>query len=408
MSTPDQVTDSPVQDAELLEAAWRKYSADLAAVREMLLSSPFLDRTPHLRPQLYAYLLEQHFLAYVNGVRAEGAQPRLIYQEHDFFTMFLPCPEFFYVQAFLDGRRRYRLRGNRRDTQWFALQVQSSRFGEGSRSMGTIDFDDLGVGLGEDFEVVFSADDPGHSAWIALDPNSPANYLFVRRCLSDWDNGRPAELVLEISDGQPAPATTPTAAEMARRLSWAGDMVRNSTGFWVRRFLNDLYQRLGANQLELIGGGTLRHQATSDFALYGWMIYELEPDEALIIETEVVDCTYWGIHLGDMWQQTHDFYYHHSSLNERQAVADSDGRIRCVVALDDPGVPNWLDPIGIGFGVVLVRWYRAEHEPACGITKVKLADVRAHLPAETPVVTPAERQATIDRRHRSLRRISRI
>ncbi len=32
--------------------------------------------------------------------------------------------------------------------------------------------------------------------------------------------------------------------------------------------------------------------------------------------------------------------------DEHQAVLDADGKFRAVLALTDPVVPNWLDPVG--------------------------------------------------------------
>jgi hypothetical protein len=78
-----------------------------------------------------------------------------------------------------------------------------------------------------------------------------------------------------------------------------------------------------------------------------------------------------------------------------------------VIAHVDPGVPNWLDVAGLPSGVIQLRWNRASDHPDPQVTKVPLAEVRSHLPADTPVVTPAERAESlrVRRRGAQMRRV---
>ena len=96
-----------------------------------------------------------------------------------------------------------------------------------------------------------------------------------------------------------------------------------------------------------------------------------------------------------------------SSLNDSQAHIDSDGKARFVISRLDPGVPNWLDKADYPWGMIQMRWNRASDYPDPTIKKVPFADVRQHLPADTPVVTPAERieQLRVRREGAQLRRI---
>jgi hypothetical protein len=85
-------------------------------------------------------------------------------------------------------------------------------------------------------------------------------------------------------------------------------------------------------------------------------------------------------------------------------VIDGDGRFRAVVAHADPGVPNWLDTLGNGGGVLIFRFFRTDHVVCPAIRKVGLSDVRSHLPADTPSVDPAERARALEARTRASRR----
>ena len=66
-----------------------------------------------------------------------------------------------------------------------------------------------------------------------------------------------------------------------------------------------------------------------------------------------------------------------------------------MISAEDPGIPNWLDNAGYTAGVILARWEMCDTYPDHIVRKVKTADVRKYLPADTPVVTPEQRDANI-------------
>jgi hypothetical protein len=132
------------------------------------------------------------------------------------------------------------------------------------------------------------------------------------------------------------------------------------------------------------------------------MQYEVEPGEALIIEMPPIKGRYWGYQLGTVWGQTTDYAFHHSSINMKQAMIDGDGRFRAVLSLKDPGVPNWLDPAGIPVGSTLLRAYKTESFKLPTVTRVRLSELRKHLPSNTPVVTPEQRKEQLTGRRRSV------
>ena len=108
--------------------------------------------------------------------------------------------------------------------------------------------------------------------------------------------------------------------------------------------------------------------------------------------------------LNDPYFNALEYVYRLSSTNGAMAKLSSDGKYRGVIALTDPGVPNWLDPAGYKEGGIYGRWYDCDSEPVPTLTRVKLADLRAHLPIDTPVVTPEERADELARRVRACQR----
>ncbi len=121
----------------------------------------------------------------------------------------------------------------------------------------------------------------------------------------------------------------------------------------------------------------------------------------MILETAVPETVrYWNIQLNDPLWNSIEWFNRQSSLNAAQATLDSDGKFRAVIALEDPGVPNWLDPGGHLTGSLMLRWTQANYGPVPCLQIVDAAKVRDHLPADTPVVTHEERQQVLRKRLR--------
>jgi hypothetical protein len=135
-----------------------------------------------------------------------------------------------------------------------------------------------------------------------------------------------------------------------------------------------------------------------------WGSWQLESDEALLIEVEPPDALYWSAALGNYWWETIDYASHQSSLNGFQAVLDDDGVFRAVVAGSDPGVANWLDTAGHERGPMIFRWLRADSHPVPATRVVSLASILDNLPAGTTRVTPEERRNVIAGRRAGVRR----
>jgi hypothetical protein len=165
------------------------------------------------------------------------------------------------------------------------------------------------------------------------------------------------------------------------------------------------------NQPNAASGATGGGQSTN---IYAGGVYELEPDEALIVETRItVAPEYIGFHLASLWGESHDFANHQSSLNGSQMEIDDDGVLRWVVAHRDPGVPNWVDTTGHREGFLVPRWAYSQTPPkqdwpSIAAKKVPWADIREHLPKGLREVGSAERQARIRERQLHVQRRYRV
>ncbi len=113
-------------------------------------------------------------------------------------------------------------------------------------------------------------------------------------------------------------------------------------------------------------------------------------------------CDYRSLILTNDIYETIDWHNNHSALNDTQAPADTDGRLRIVISAQDPGILNWMDTAGHPRGAIQGRWTGCDSQPIPEVRKVKLKDVAKHLPKDTPKVTPEQRQTILRERRRAL------
>jgi hypothetical protein len=340
--------------------------------------------------------------AYFMYFHADAEHPDWAPLWNPVFTL-QPNPDDIYVQSPIRGDLTYRVSGNRGTCKILSFTTQAALSGtldEMPRPGGhnELDTNDIGVGLGEDFEIIFSAERPkGHTGhWAPIDPAARGMYLRYRSY--DWLNEVDPVLSIECLDPVP-PKPRLTPEEIEHRIGEMAKFPARKTRLYYP-MQNGVMERVGWNVFEPIRmPGALVKQT------YWPANFQLDPDEALVIATDLPGRRpYWNIQLNDPLFNVLEYVYRLSSINGHTAKVASDGRFYAVIALTDPGVPNWLDPAGYTEGGIYGRWYDCDNEPLPTIARVKLADLRAHLPADTPIVTPEQRAEELRQRVRACQR----
>jgi len=305
------------------------------------------------------------------------------------------CPDALYATIPVRDDAVYRLRGRRGNVHFLGLQVAA-----GIRTLANEHADQWDLDAAGRFELVIGGP-PRMRNWMPLDAG--ACWIFVRQFFYDWEHERPSPLWIDrIDDGAPNSASgLLDPGFFARRLDAVATHVEASLDLWVAGAcaLRDRYTN--AFPAEAFGGtamGAQQHQSA------GTCYYRVAPDEALLVEVPVPRAKYWSIDLCNFWLESLDYATHQSSLNGHQAAVDPDGVFRAVVAHGDPGVPNWLDPVGHDEGSMIYRWNLAEETPIPRLRLVPLASLREHLHPDTRRVTPAERARVIAARREGVRR----
>jgi hypothetical protein len=398
---PASATSTPAAASPELRQAWDSYHAALEEMRQVVEgTSMFLN--PRYRAKAYHIMMEVQAIAYNMAVAPRLATPRIHANSgwhDDIYSMGLVGPDWHYGLMYLDGAQTYRLSGRLGDNKLLLIQAVSRPLGiEGGKTIGNYDLADMDVAADGSYEITLGgAEQDGN--WIALDQTSNCNFVFIRTQLIKYGNEDIGSYRLErVSPVGPDYYEREEfdEATMAERIHRAEMTMR----IYIKEFTLGLYDFAMAgsegrvNMMSLAPG--LTFTGASPFSRYAQGAFAIEEHEALIVELErAPDGPYWGFMLGDVWSRCLPFSRYQTSLNDAQALQDSDGCYRFVVSIRDPGVANWLDTTGHCDGEIFFRNYLTMDAIVPSVRKVKFDDIVASLPEDTVRMTPEEREAAI-------------
>lgn len=344
-----------------------------------------LANTPYTQAQSVRFMLRLvHGMAVTALEFDDAAYPKLVrmFDLSDIHPNTNPDCVYFYSR--LSPEHTYRIHGFAGTARLLEVQVMDGHFpaGPNHKSLGTLS--NLKGDAAGNIEIILSAR-PHPGNWVKLDP--AAAWIYVRQYYYDWQTELPADLVIERVGASYPPA--PISAEELR------DRVDRIIG-WIPTWFRHLASRAaGFYDSPKDALAFFVSASGMDELHYGKSSFDLEPDEALVMTFEAPESAYWGIQLMNDFWETLAFDVHQSSLNGHQTLLDPDGSYRIVIAVKDPGVPNWLDPVGNGKGLICARVLRPKVPPRVSLAKVKLADLLAHLHPNTPSITAQERSAAL-------------
>ncbi|MFM5931365.1 MAG: hypothetical protein ACKOPQ_10685 [Novosphingobium sp.] len=353
-----------------------------------------MQRDPQVQQEVARLALESLTSQGLEAIGGDPDAPEFLPAINYLFNVGQPNADTIYRTARVTGSGSYRLRGKAGGLNQAIISQVVPRNAETGSGRTHIDLSKLKLDRQGRFDVLLSPEKPKgyRGEWWELRPQ--ASRLMIRMVSSDWAREAAPTLSIERLD-KPVARPRRTAADLEARLKALASQVDMMALLFV-----DHVERLRAegyvNKLKVF-------DITSAGGLAGQFYYEgaydLADDEALIVESELPKtCRYRSLILTNDLYETTDWYNNHSSLNKAQAAPDKDGKLRIVIANRDPGVPNWLDTAGYAKGLVQGRWMDCSSHPVPVVKKVKLSDLRQHLPADTGTVTPEQRQAIIRER----------
>ena len=450
-----QRTIEPSEAMTGLHESWDEMISNLQQAREAIdtpaLNSP--SSTDRNLAQGYRYLL-----GFVSGSfeRAFGEDPN-----YPYFRRAIPPlqkatadnADNLYLSARIDGNAAYRISGTAKDCRhwqaqppassgetapWYVIFSAITHYTGDSGELtelvpgvtvntGALESVDMQMGENGEFEILMAPERPeGYngnfiSSQVTQDDGSvhTAQFLICRELFADWERAQALSLhIVKLGNEgvAPPPINPATAIENMTRM---GVLVKRQMRFW-NDFYSTLLNHYGDSPLETPYSFPTINEviqpsppsaavgAAQQTNIYSGGTYQLEQDDALIIEQRIpVKALYTAFNLCNWWGESYDYANYSSSLNNAQALPDSDGVIRYVIAHRDPGVPNWLDTTGYPDGMMSQRWVYPilpDELPEVTCKKVKINDIRDHLPDDTASISAEQRREIIRVRQEHVQR----
>jgi hypothetical protein len=453
-----------------LRAAWDELIQRLQEARDAI-DTPALMPPPASERNLaegYRYLMGHVHAAVERAFHADPARPHFRNALSIVTRGTIDNADAIYFYAPIDGRRSYLLRGESGDarhwrgdppaaagrraphylifeTSWGPLAGDSGSLSELRPGMktqtGRIDSSELALNADGSFEILFAPVRPAgfagnfvptlkvvsqpHPSDPSIPPQRYANYVSGRQLFYDWEREDAIHFEMVPLDADADAPSAYTAERAAQELRRFGEIVRGQVHFWNAFWTIPMgtygprpgtlpgigFPRNAFNRINAASGATGGGMSTN---LYAGGIAELGDDEALIVENRVqLAPQYVGFQLGNLWGESIEYADCVGSRNGYQSRVDDDGAIRLVIAHRDPGVQNWVDTTGHPAVFMSPRWAYsqtpvADQWPSIRATKARLSELRAHLPENTPVFTPAQRRVEIAARQRHVRKRFRV
>lgn len=270
----------------------------------------------------------------------------------------------FYQLAPVDPGRSYRVTGNRGDAVYLSMTIYGGP-GEGqysNRIVGTMNDRNLTFDDDGNFEFLLGPDVP-EGAGLQFGPD--AEFALTRDYLNNPATDRRPHWHIETID--PPARRADSAADLTRRLRAAKT--------WLREQVSFLPTKIEPPNQILAPFPVPEHAygwSAAD-AAYAMGSYQLESDQALVIEGSSPPCAFWNLCLWNPFLHTYDYTYERVTLNGAHVSYEPDGSWRIVVSERDPGHPNWVSTAGRRKGLVWLRWFLPEQtpdQPTCRVVPV--------------------------------------
>lgn len=371
---------------------WEAFCDRLKGAGKSIVAEGFPD-SPRDRAEGFRWLTRVIAYAAHMDIEAGDAQhPFFIKYEAPHFQWGGPNPDNVYLRANVDPSATYRVWADVTDVRQaiFSLNEGDMQLGEfgvfSERSLREFEVGPDGL-----LEFWLSPDEQPKN-WMPTDPKG--RLLTIRVYQSDWERDAAPVFHIERVGAEGEPQATLDPSELARRLDRAATWVEKTAVFW-NGYTSAAFARATPN----VAGPAGSTPGGADNILYGSCFWELDDDQALIIECGRPDAEYWGVTIHTLgWLESGDFADRQTSLSGHQMHIDEDGRFRVVVSHKDPGTPNWIDTEARRRGLLVYRWVWAKDNPTPSSKVVPIANVRAELPADHPVVDATARQTALSRR----------
>lgn len=291
----------------------------------------------------------------------------------EFVKMGLDNPDNYYVGASIKPNNDYRIRGNRGNVHYLGFAAQNQNFAatdKVSGGAGHIDASELETDEHGNFEIIASqTEHPGN--WLRLAPDT--SQVLCRQTFMDRRTEREALLNIECL----TPSEPPRPVQLERFASQLIHAAKygQGTAHWFAEWVVDMANHAPPNEFYLPPAEQHRRVGGDPNVRIYLGRWELNDEQALVIDLAPPKCEYWNFQLGNIWAESLDYRHRSVYINSSQAIKRADGRVRLVVSAVNPGVDNWMDTAGHCHGTMCVRWVLAEDHPQPLTKTIKLSEL---------------------------------
>ncbi|OBH59267.1 hypothetical protein A5687_20935 [Mycobacterium mantenii] len=318
-------------------------TAAIADAEQLVADAPFIETDADLLEGL------QYLAGCISGcihlaVDYDRDHPFLQSGTGPFTKMGLDNPDTLYFGTRVHADHDYVVTGRRGTTTDLSFQLLGGEYTDDFVPVSQAAFDDRELDIAPD----------GSFEW-RVRPTSPGQ-LVIREVYGDWSAQRGTLAISRLDTAGTAPPPL-TRELIEKRYATAGKQLVQRVKTWLQ-FPQWFYLDLPVNTMvppRLTPGGL-----ATQYSSVGH--FDLRPDQAMVITIPVTDAPYLGFQLGSLWYISLDYINHQTSLNNTQAQADPDGKVRIVVAEQNPGVTNWAETVGHRRGFLQFRWQRVSRQ----------------------------------------------
>jgi hypothetical protein len=325
--------------------------------------------------------------------------------------------DFIYLQAWIDGKSAYKITGNKGTARFMNFTVQGPRpekdayYGADVPSLhepfgDTPEANIFGHELKYEWDgsfVLYIGGPQRGPNWLPTTPGS--RKLFLRQGFDSWDE-EPAEFRIERLDME-GPRPVPTHETIVEAVHWAEGYLLGAMRDWPDFEVSIKGHGLEEKDINRFPPGDFPADAETRDQRRGrflrTMRWRLASDEAMIIEFDDYDGFWMFTNMGTFWNSM-DYLYRPISYTPSRTSIDSDGKVRIVMAHEDPGYFNWLDTQGFTHGFLRHSSVLSRTSPMLGTKIVKARELAQHLPEESGRISPGERLVEMQRRFDAIRR----
>lgn len=255
------------------------------------------------------------------------------------------------------------------------------------------------IELSDDGSFIINIDsstDNGRKNHLQLGPDTVA--VLIRDTLADWSHQRPNSVHVSASNNDTINKQSKDIEPINNVASQILASARSTLGF-----LEQMVWQQPANELQTFERTVENGMPGGVFAIGR---FSLKADEVLLITVAPQSADYISVQISDLWMRSASYDKRSTSLNNQQAVANSDGSISFIVSRQDPGYQNWLDTNNMNDGLVMVRWELLKQPADVAnalrqIRQLPMSELDAFLSNTQAKLKPSQRRHQLEQRYKS-------